>query len=79
MPCVLAKQHASAGSLLPGPRHTSSPSPDSAAYTSISLPELSAGFPVGSMRAASLFAPLPSMDSTAVLVTPAMPPSVAAR
>ncbi len=62
------------------PRHSSSP--DSAAYTSISLPELPADYSSGRMAALSPLAPLAAHTLTPALVTPgaaAMPPSLAAR
>jgi len=67
-------------SLRHSPRHSSSP--DSAAYTSISLPELPADYSSGRMPAPSPLAPLAANTLTPVLVTPgaaAMPPSLAAR
>ena len=71
-------------SLRHSPRHSSSP--DSAAYTSISLPELPADYSsvrMAAPRAAtSPLAPLTAHTVTPVLVTPgaaAMPPSLAAR
>lgn len=67
-------------SLRHSPRHSSST--DSAAYTSISLPELPADYSSGRMAAPSPLAPLAAHTLTPTLVTPgvaAMPPSLAAR
>jgi len=70
----------SSESLRHSPRHSSSP--DSAAYTSISLPELPAACSSGHVAAPSPLAPLAAHILTPALVTPgafAMPPSLAAR
>ncbi|DBA75369.1 TPA: hypothetical protein ACH3X1_010636 [Trebouxia sp. C0004] len=67
-------------SLHHSPRHSSSP--DTAVYTSISLPELPADYSSGRLAAPSLKAPLAAHTLTPALVTPgaaAMPPSLAAR
>ncbi|KAL0045300.1 hypothetical protein WJX82_003127 [Trebouxia sp. C0006] len=67
-------------SLRYSPRHSSST--DSAAYISISLPELPADYSSGRMAAPSPLAPLAAHTLTPALVTPgaaAMPPSLAAR
>ena len=77
---VSGGQRMSAESLRHSPRHSSSP--DSAAYTSISLPELPADYSSGRMAAPSPLAPLAAHTLTPALVTPgaaAMPPSLAAR
>ena len=77
---VSGGQRVSPESLRYSPRHSSSI--DSAAYISISLPELPADYSSGRMAAPSPLAPLAAHTLTPALVTPgaaAMPPSLAAR